>query len=42
MLHALLALGYSEREATAAIRQLPAGTAVSDGIKQALKLLAKS
>lgn len=42
VLHALLALGYSEREATAAIRQLPAGTAVSDGIKQALKLLAKS
>jgi len=42
VLHALLALGYSEREAAAAIRQLPAGTAVSDGIKQALKLLAKS
>ena len=42
VLHALLALGYSEREATAAIRQLPAGAAVSDGIKQALKLLAKS
>ena len=42
VLHALLALGYSEREAAAAIRQLPAGAAVSDGIKQALKLLAKS
>ena len=42
VLHALLALGYSERAAAAAIRQLPAGTAVSDGIKQALKLLAKS
>jgi Holliday junction DNA helicase RuvA len=42
VLRALLALGYSEREATAAVRQLPAGTAVSDGIKQALKLLAKS
>ncbi len=41
VLRALLALGYSEREAGAAIRQLPAGTAVSDGIKQALKLLAK-
>jgi Holliday junction DNA helicase RuvA len=42
VLHALLALGYSEREASATIRQLPPGTAVSDGIKQALKLLAKS
>jgi Holliday junction DNA helicase RuvA len=42
VLHALLALGYSEREASAAVRQLPAGVAVSEGIKQALKLLAKS
>ncbi|MCL4185630.1 MAG: Holliday junction branch migration protein RuvA, partial [Burkholderiaceae bacterium] len=42
VLHALLALGYSEREASAAIRQLPAGVAVSEGIKQALKLLARS
>ncbi len=41
VLHALLALGYSEREASAAIRQLPAGVAVSDGIKQSLKLLAR-
>ncbi|MBN9459958.1 MAG: Holliday junction branch migration protein RuvA [Burkholderiales bacterium] len=41
VLHALLALGYSEREAGAAIRQLPAGISVADGIKQALKLLAK-
>jgi len=42
IMHALLALGYSEREATTVIRQLPEGVAVADGIKQALKLLAKS
>ena len=41
IMHALGALGYSEREATAAIRQLPEGVAVADGIRQALKLLAK-
>ncbi|HLT25093.1 MAG TPA: Holliday junction branch migration protein RuvA [Zeimonas sp.] len=41
VLHALLALGYSEREATAAVRQLPDGIAVSEGIRQSLKLLAK-
>ena len=38
---ALLALGYSEREATDAMRQLPADLPVSDAIRQALKLLAK-
>jgi Holliday junction DNA helicase RuvA len=42
IMHALVALGYSEREASAAIKQLPDGVAVADGIKQALKLLAKS
>ena len=42
IMHALVALGYSEREATAAVKQLPDGVAVADGIKQALKLLAKS
>ncbi len=42
VLHALLALGYSEREATAAIRQLPTGVTVAEAIRQALKLLAKS
>jgi len=41
IMHALLALGYSEKEAAAAIKQLPDGVAVADGIKQALKLLAK-
>jgi len=39
--HALLSLGYSEREAVAAVKQLPDGVGVSDGIKQALRLLAK-
>jgi len=42
IMHALVALGYSDREASAAIKQLPEGVAVADGIKQALKLLAKS
>ena len=42
IMHALVALGYSEREASAAIKQLPDGVAVADGIKQALKVLAKS
>ncbi len=42
ILHALLALGYSEKEALAAIKQLPEGATVSDGIKQALKSLAKA
>jgi Holliday junction DNA helicase RuvA len=42
VLRALLALGYSEREAAAATRQLPAGSDVSDGIRLALKSLAKS
>jgi holliday junction DNA helicase RuvA len=42
ILHALLSLGYSDREAVAAVKQLPDGLAVSDGIRQALKLLAKA
>ena len=42
VLHALIALGYSDKEAVAAIKQLPEGIAVADGIRQALKLLAKA
>jgi holliday junction DNA helicase RuvA len=42
IMNALLALGYNEREAVSAVRQLPDGVAVTDGIKQALKLLAKT
>jgi Holliday junction DNA helicase RuvA len=41
IMHALLSLGYSDREAVAAVKQLPEGVAVADGIKQALKLLAR-
>jgi Holliday junction DNA helicase RuvA len=42
ILNALLALGYNEREAQAALRALPAGLSVSDGIRQALKSLSKA
>ena len=41
-LNALLALGYNEREAVWAIKQLPEGLGVSDSIKQALKFLSKA
>ena len=41
ILQALLALGYNDREAAAALKALPAGVGVSDGIKLALKALAK-
>ena len=39
IVQALLALGYSEREAAAALKALPPDVAVSDGIKLALKTL---
>jgi Holliday junction DNA helicase RuvA len=42
VLNALLALGYNERESLAAVKQLPNGLSVSDGIRQALKALSKS
>ncbi len=42
ILNALLALGYSDREALFAVKQLPEGASVADGIRQALKLLTKS
>ena len=41
ILTALFALGYTEKEANAAVRALPEGIAVADGIRQALKTLAK-
>ena len=41
VLAALLALGYSEREAGAAVAKLEPGSGVDDGIRQALKILAK-
>ncbi len=42
ILNALNALGYNDKEATWAVKQLPADLSVSDGIRQALKLLSKS
>jgi Holliday junction DNA helicase RuvA len=39
VLQALLALGYSEKEASLAVRQLPADASVSAGIKTALRAL---
>jgi Holliday junction DNA helicase RuvA len=41
ILQALLALGYNDKEAAAALKALPADVGVSDGIKLALKSLAK-
>jgi len=41
VLNALLALGYNEREAAASVKLLDKDVSVSDGIKQALKALAK-
>ena len=38
---ALLALGYNEKEAAAAMQKLPADLPVSDAIRQALQLLSK-
>jgi holliday junction DNA helicase RuvA len=42
ILNALIALGYSDKEAVAAVKKLPDGVAVADGIRQALKALAKA
>ncbi len=42
ILNALVALGYSEKEALAAIKNVPAGTGVSEGIKLSLKALSKA
>ena len=42
VLNALLALGYSEKEALAATQGLAPGTPVAEGIRAALKSLAKS
>jgi Holliday junction DNA helicase RuvA len=41
IVQALVALGYSEREAAAALKALPADSGVSEGIKLALKALAR-
>jgi len=41
IVQALVALGYHEREARAALKVLPPGVAVGDGIKLALKALSR-
>ena len=41
ILQALLALGYNDKEAAAALKALPADVGVSEGIKLALRALAK-
>ena len=41
IIQALLALGYNDKEAAAALKALPPDVGVSDGIKLALKALAK-
>ena len=42
VLNALISLGYSDKEAVAAVKKVPEGLAVGDAIRQALKLLAKA
>ncbi|KON82001.1 Holliday junction branch migration protein RuvA [Azoarcus sp. PA01] len=42
ILNALLALGYNDKEAQSALKAIPPETDVSDGIRQALRLLSKA
>jgi Holliday junction DNA helicase RuvA len=42
VVNALLGLGYNEKEAAAAVKGLPVGLSVAEGIRAALKTLAKS
>ncbi|NOT68474.1 MAG: Holliday junction branch migration protein RuvA [Methylophilaceae bacterium] len=42
ILNALIALGYNDKEALTAVKQLAENLSVSDGIRQALKILAKA
>lgn len=42
ILQALLALGYSDKEAQSALKQVPTDSSVSDGIRLALKALSKA
>ncbi|RZL10020.1 MAG: Holliday junction branch migration protein RuvA, partial [Rubrivivax sp.] len=41
ILQALVALGYSDKEAQAALKALPPDVGVSEGIKQALRALSR-
>lgn len=42
ILHALLALGYNEKEGLTALKTVPEGTAVSEGIRLALRALSRA
>ena len=42
VINALLGLGYSDKEAQLAVKHLPEGLSVSEGIRQALKSLARA
>ena len=42
IVNALLALGYNDKEAQFAVKHLDAGVSVTEGIRQALKVLSKS
>ena len=42
VVNALLGLGYSDKEALGAVKSLPEGVSVSEGIRQALKMLARA
>ncbi|MFM2400470.1 MAG: hypothetical protein RL341_2627 [Pseudomonadota bacterium] len=42
VIRALTALGYNDKESLAAMKSVPAGTSVSEGIKLALKALSKA
>jgi Holliday junction DNA helicase RuvA len=42
IINALLGLGYSDKEAQLAVKHLPEGLSISDGIRQALRSLSKS
>ena len=42
VLQALIALGYSDKEAVTALKQIPNDATVSDGIRLALKTLSKA
>ena len=42
VMNALMGLGYNEKEAAHAVKQLPEGVSLSDGIRQALKTLSKA
>jgi Holliday junction DNA helicase RuvA len=42
VVNALLALGYSDKEAQFAVKNLESGLSVTEGIRQALKALSKT